>query len=159
VKLLKSLLVIGLVFGFMTGCATQWGGPHGSVDAVLQAEPAPMKAEEPKTTVIKEKILFAFDSYKIDAQGDAVVEKVASMMKKYPDTQILLEGFTDKYGSAEYNMKLSLNRANAVKAALVDEGVAADKIVSVKGFGKSRLIPNLSNRENRRVLILSVGDK
>ena len=80
-------------------------------------------------------------------------------MKKNPDTVIALKGHTDKYGADDYNQTLSENRANAVKAALVDEGVPAGSIKSVEGFGKTQLIPNLSNRENRRVLILSIGDK
>jgi outer membrane protein OmpA-like peptidoglycan-associated protein len=158
-KLLKSLLLIGLIFGLMTGCATNWGGPHGLVDVELLQVPEVKAAPEPQVTVIKEKVLFAFDSYKLDAEADATVEKVAGLMKKFPDTKIILEGYTDKYGPEDYNMKLSINRAEAVQAALIDEGISKDSIVSVKGFGKTKLIPNLSNRENRRVLILSIGDK
>ena len=80
-------------------------------------------------------------------------------MKAHPDTILALKGHTDHYGADDYNMTLSLNRANAVKAALVDEGVAADSIKSIEGFGKTQLIPNLTNRENRRVLILSIDGK
>ena len=80
-------------------------------------------------------------------------------MKANPDTVLALDGHTDKYGAEDYNITLSLNRANAVKDALVDEGVPADSIAKVQGWGKQQLIPDLTNRENRRVLILSIDSK
>jgi len=158
-KLVKIMLALAMAFFLVTGCTTYHGKTGGKLIDALQLE-APVVAEAGPTTVrIKDKVLFAFDSFKLDAEADATVEKVADLMKKYPDTLLALEGHTDKYGSAEYNQSLSENRANAVKAALVDEGISGDRIASAKGFGKTQLIPNLTNRENRRVLILSVDDK
>jgi len=122
----------------------------------VEAAPAPVQA---KVAQIKEKVLFAFDSYKLDAEAESTVEKVAALMKANPDTVLALKGHTDKYGPDDYNQTLSENRANAVKDALIKEGVAADSIATVEGFGKTQLIPDLTNRENRRVLILSIGGK
>ena len=153
------LAVLAIV---MVGCGTnafvcQPGAYHSDkiITVDLQLDPVP---EEPKVAQIREKILFAFDSYKLDAEAESIVEKVAKLMKDNPDTLLALKGHTDHYGSDEYNQTLSENRANAVKDSLIYEGVPADSIISVEGFGKTQLIPNLSNRENRRVLILSIGE-
>ena len=154
------MLVLAMVGGLLISCNSGiYNHPISSkgpvVDAVLQVDPT----DEPMVTKIREKVLFAFDSYALDAEAKTIVKKVAALLDEYPDTLLALEGFTDKYGSAEYNQKLSENRANAVKNALVALGVDAESIVRVEGFGKTKLIPNLSNRENRRVLILSIDEE
>jgi outer membrane protein OmpA-like peptidoglycan-associated protein len=150
----KSLIVLAMV-GLLFSCSGVDSNIGQYSDKVVNAT----LQEEPQIAKIQEKVLFDFDSYKLDAEAEAIVEKVADIMADNPDTLLVLEGYTDKYGSAEYNQTLSENRANAVKDSLMFEGVPADSIVSVKGYGKSRLIPNLSNRENRRVLILSLDEK
>ena len=162
-KAVKIMLVLAMVLSLgLVGCGNKWYGVTGGgkmVNAVLIEEPEVQVVKADPTTVrIKEKVLFDFDSFKLDDQAKATVAAVASLMKKYPDTVVVLEGHTDKYGSAEYNQKLSENRANAVKDALASQGLGS-RIKSSKGFGKTQLIPNLTNRENRRVLILSIGDK
>jgi OOP family OmpA-OmpF porin len=151
-------MVLGMAFGCILNNADyKTTGPGGRlVHATLIVDPVPEAG--PNVAKIREKVLFDFDSYKIDAAADATIEKVAMVMKQALDTQLVLAGHTDKYGADDYNATLSLNRANAVKAALVDEGIAADRIVKVEGLGKTQLLPKLTNRENRRVLILSFGD-
>jgi outer membrane protein OmpA-like peptidoglycan-associated protein len=153
---IKSLFVIIASLLLLASCA----GQHSTSGLVMDASGGCIQPVEPaKIAVIKEKVLFDFDSYKLDAEATTTVEKVAAVMKANPDTQLILEGYTDKYGSVDYNLTLSMNRAKAVKNALVANGVPADKIAKIEGFGKSKLIPNLSNRENRRVLILSLDQK
>lgn len=65
-----------------------------------------------------------------------------------------IQGHTDNVGGAEYNQKLSENRANAVKKYLVDKGVQAERIIA-KGFGLSKPIDtndtNEGRAKNRRV--------
>lgn len=158
-KVAKIMLVMAMVLslGLFMGCGKNWSPLSGGlVNASLQKD-----AEEvaPLTYKIKEKVLFAFDKFDLDDEAMATVDKVAGLMAEYPDTLLALEGHTDKWGPEEYNQTLSENRANAVKDALIAKGVSAERIVSVKGFGKTQLIPNVTNRENRRVLILSTGDK
>jgi outer membrane protein OmpA-like peptidoglycan-associated protein len=158
-KLAKCLLVLVMAFGLLAGCAgTHYGVTGGKqVDAVLLEEPE-VEVPDPTTVRIQDKVLFDFDSYQLDDRAKGVVQVVAGLMQRYPDTVLILEGHTDKYGSAEYNQTLSEDRANAVENALVNQGVAPDRISQVTGFGKTQLIPNLTNRENRRVIILSIGE-
>jgi OOP family OmpA-OmpF porin len=82
------------------------------------------------------------------------LDKVAAGLLAHTTVRIEIEGHTDNSGTAAYNMKLSQERADAVKAYLVSKGVAADRIVA-KGYGETvPLVPNTSaanRQENRRV--------
>ena len=84
------------------------------------------------------------------------IDRVAGVMKQYPDTLIRVEGHTDSRGSDGLNMELSNRRATAVKNLLVERGISGSRI-EVVGFGKS--MPVASNdteagrQKNRRVEI------
>jgi len=167
--MLLAVLVIGVIgcssSGYMSPCnECPFKNNPLIVSVDLQLDPVelpkPVAAavKAPTAIKIKEKVLFDFDSYALDTEAGIIVEKVANLMAKYPDTIIVLKGHTDKHGPTNYNQTLSENRANAVKNALVDNGVGPIRIAKVEGFGKTQLIPNLTDRENRRVLILSFGD-
>ncbi len=156
-KGVKFMLVLVLTIGLLAGCNSYYGSTGGKiVDSVLVDEPK-VEVVEPTTVRIQDKVLFDFDSYQLDDRARGVVQVVTGLMQRYPDTFLILEGHTDKYGADDYNQTLSENRADAVKSALVAKGVNSERISS-EGFGKKQLIPNLTNRKNRRVLILSVGE-
>jgi len=160
-KNFKMMLVLAMVIGMVaTGCGNRYPSPTQTghlVDVALEkisvVDPPAVVAS--KTFAIKEKILFDFDSDKLDAEAQATIKKVADLMAKYPDTDVALAGHTDKYGSDDYNANLSLRRAEAVADALVALGVEEDKIIKIQGFGKQDIVSQV-NRENRRVLILTV---
>ena len=72
-----------------------------------------------------------------------------------------MDGYTDLAGTAGYNMGLSVRRANAVKAALVADGIAASRI-SVHGFGKTHpAVPTPDGvrepRNRRAVVVIGPG--
>ena len=83
----------------------------------------------------------------------------ATILKDNPSVQVSVEGHTDAIGSDQYNLKLSLRRATAVKQYLVKDGVP-DTRLSVRGFGKTQ--PVASNdtadgrAQNRRVELKTV---
>jgi outer membrane protein OmpA-like peptidoglycan-associated protein len=72
-------------------------------------------------------------------------------------TRIEVNGFTDRSGPADYNMQLSIRRANAVAAELVRRGVPRNEIVT-RGFGEeNNLVPTadgVREPQNRRVEII-----
>ena len=84
------------------------------------------------------------------------LNRVAQIMKKYPQTTILVEGYTDSTGSEEYNLKLSERRAESVKRQLVHDGVQQSRITT-QGYGQSNPVASNSTAEgramNRRVEI------
>jgi outer membrane protein OmpA-like peptidoglycan-associated protein len=99
-------------------------------------------------------ILFEFDSAALSSVAKGNIDKLAQILKKYPDTNILVEGDTDNVGSEAYNQTLSERRAQAVADYQKTRGVAAARISTV-GLGESN--PVASNetssgrQQNRRV--------
>lgn len=134
-------------------------------------KPVVLVKEEPKEvwkTLLEEKpITFAgvnFDtkSAKLLPSAKEKLDDVAEFAKLYPDAQLQITGHTDyRAGKSRkaYNQKLSVRRAEAFKAALVGNGVAAERI-SAEGFGFDQPVAdNLTEdgrAQNRRVEIRSV---
>lgn len=152
--LLAVVLVIGLV-GFLVGCQTPTPCCIDTGNLVDVTNPIVVIPDELMVIQVRQIVNFDFDKDTLDAEAMEVVEGVAALMEKYPDTDLLLAGHTDKYGSDDYNINLSIRRAEAVAEALVKLGVDEQRLIEVAGFGKQDLISKI-NRENRRVIILSV---
>ena len=98
---------------------------------------------------------FAFDSYALDAKAQGILDEAAAVLKE-KNVRVTLEGWTDSVGTDAYNKVLSQNRANAVKAYLVEQGVPASKLSAI-GMGKSFKYDNATEEGrylNRRVELL-----
>jgi OOP family OmpA-OmpF porin len=81
--------------------------------------------------------LFGFDNSTVKPEGRQALDKFVADTKGTQFDVIGVEGHTDRLGTTEYNQRLSLRRAEAVKAYLVSTGgFAADK-VNVVGQGES----------------------
>ena len=100
-----------------------------------------------------------FDTNKSDIRKVDLPElqKAVDFVKKYPDTKISVEGFTDSRGTDKYNQKLSERRANAVKKYLVDKGYVKADMITAVGRGKAEPVGESKTKEgqfkNRRVEI------
>jgi len=99
-------------------------------------------------------ILFGFDSSTLTATSKQNINELAETLKKYEDTEILIEGHTDSKGSEEYNQSLSERRAGSVGDLLVSTGVAGNRITQV-GYGEMQPIADnetdYGRSQNRRV--------
>ncbi len=97
-------------------------------------------------------VYFAFDKYDVSASMRDVVKANAAALSAY-DGKIKVEGNCDEWGTDEYNYALGLKRANAVKDALVADGLDASNI-SLISFGESNPVCTEKNSEcwqkNRR---------
>lgn len=104
-------------------------------------------------------VTFALNSAKLNPQFDDVLDKLANTLLEYNQTVIQVAGHTDSTGSHDYNMKLSLQRAESVKAYLVSRGVPPARLVTV-GAGPDYPIASNATEEgraqNRRVEITIV---
>jgi len=104
-----------------------------------------------------------FDTAKSDIRKADLpeLEKAVAFVKKYPDSKVSVEGYTDSRGGDKYNLGLSERRAQAVKKYLVDKGENADRIASA-GKGKANPIGDNKTEkgrfENRRVEILILSE-
>ena len=106
---------------------------------------------------IGNEILFDFNSFELSEVAKRALKEIKRVIiDKTRLKSIIIEGHTDDIGSDEYNMKLSVNRANAVKAFLANIGVNSEYIIT-KGWGKTKTkIPNVdddSRKKNRRIEI------
>jgi peptidoglycan-associated lipoprotein len=82
-------------------------------------------------------IFFSYDSYDLDADAQANAAHAAAYLASHPAIKIVIGGYCDERGSAEYNLALGENRANAARAALTGAGVASSRI-RVVSFGKEK---------------------
>ena len=93
-----------------------------------------------------------FDSGKTDIkpQYDDQIKKVADFMKTYPDTNAVIEGFTDNVGKEASNVRLSTKRAESVRTELIKKfGIAANRLTA-KGFGSSQPVADNATPEGRQ---------
>lgn len=104
-------------------------------------------------------VLFDFDSYKIKPGAYPMLNEAVIIMKENPQLKVEVDGHTDSTGPAAYNMKLSEERAKAVKAYFVDHGIDAKRITT-KGFGLTKPVASNDTKEgrakNRRVELTPV---
>jgi OmpA-OmpF porin, OOP family len=113
--------------------------------------------------VTLEDVLFEVNG--VDLQPGAQVQlfRLVEFLDRNPDRNVLIEGNTDSTGDSEYNLQLSLLRAESVQSFLVGNGVPVDRITAV-GYGDTRPeVPNDSEtgrQQNRRVevVILDAGE-
>ena len=104
---------------------------------------------------ILEQVEFEVGTAKIHAASSALIEEVAGIFKKHPDiTRVEVQGHTDNDGNRIANRVLSQQRADAVKKALVAQGVEARRLIA-KGYGAEQpLVDNTTaegRAKNRRV--------
>jgi OOP family OmpA-OmpF porin len=107
-----------------------------------------------KKIEIDEKIYFDTALTTIQERSLPVLDLVVKELAENPALRLRIEGHTDSKGVAGKNKKLSQGRADAVKAYLVDKGVAAAR-VEARGFGQARPIADnktdAGREKNRRV--------
>jgi outer membrane protein OmpA-like peptidoglycan-associated protein len=83
-------------------------------------------------------VLFDFDSYALRAEASATLRKVATVLKDYGKSPVVIEGHTDGKGADAYNQTLSERRADSVKRWLVDPGGVEAARISTRGWGKTK---------------------
>ena len=104
--------------------------------------------------IIKKTIKFKVAKTELDPESHSLLDQIADVIKQNNVKKLLIAGHTDSSHTEDYNLKLSLDRANAVKRYLVGKGIASDSLLT-QGYGKRK--PRASNAteegrsQNRRV--------
>ena len=124
-------------------------------NALAQSEAIAIQREgDVLALTFKSDFTFAVNSSAIRAGLYTELDRVAQVLSAYPQTTIFVAGHTDSTGSEEYNLQLSQRRADSVKNALIQRGVAAQRITAV-GYGEGQPIGNneteFGRQQNRRV--------
>lgn len=101
-------------------------------------------------------ILFASNSSTLEYQAKTNINKLAVILNKYPDTNILITGHTDADGSDQFNQTLSEQRARSVSNYTMSQGVSSSRL-SIIGLGEKEPVASNDSvdgkRQNRRVEI------
>ena len=84
-----------------------------------------------------QRVFFAFNSAEISEEAENNLLGQSLYMKNHEGTKIQIAGNCDERGSTEYNLALGARRANAAKAVLVNDGIAASRISTIS-YGKER---------------------
>lgn len=137
-------------------------GPGGSSDATARLTvnvPAPPVATEVQPSLrelfernVKD-AFFEFDSYQLDTETSQILSSDAQFLQQHPEVKFNVVGHCDERGSEEYNLALGASRAEAVKQALVAQGINGQRMAT-NSVGKEQPFCTESNEEcwhlNRR---------
>ena len=140
-------------------CRDEFLQAIGELEAKPQAEAAPApQAPAPAPAPSTYTVLFDWNRADINAAGATVLDRVlADAKSKSATTNISATGYADSSGSEDYNQKLSLKRADAVREYLIKNGMPAEQI-TVSGRGEADpavpTAPNTREPANRRVEII-----
>jgi outer membrane protein OmpA-like peptidoglycan-associated protein len=166
--------MIGSAIGGKVGAVITGGGANGSsIGSYMDKQTEEMAADlkGAKIERVGEGIKIAFDSdilFDLDKStmrpaAKTNLDKLAVILNKYPDTNILVEGHTDATGSDELNMEVSTDRAASVANHLASLGIDPSRF-TVKGYGQSQPVAtndtDNGRKQNRRVeLHITANDK
>ena len=103
------------------------------VEPMMHSQPVPVASTKPDS--IHTDIYFEVGRKGLTEDAKAILATQADLAKNDPDLGILVQGYTDQQGSASYNHKLGLMRAEKVKEFLVGQGVS-DQVIKVVSLGK-----------------------
>jgi outer membrane protein OmpA-like peptidoglycan-associated protein len=102
-----------------------------------------------KSIELRESVFFEKNRSTIDQRSAPLLDQIASALQAHTEIQsVVIEGHTDDRGSKKKNIELSQQRAAAVRAALVERGVAADRL-RAQGLGPERPVVDNQTEENR----------
>ncbi len=99
--------------------------------------------------IILKNIFFDFDKATLRPESTAELDRLTKMLNDIPTLKIEISGHTDNYGSDEYNLKLSADRAKAVVDYLISKGISSDRLTSA-GYGESQPIATNETNEGRQ---------
>jgi outer membrane protein OmpA-like peptidoglycan-associated protein len=126
------------------------------LNAVLQTKDTPRGL-----VVTMADILFATGKYDLAPGARESLAKLSGILLAHPGLKLAIEGHTDSTGSEDFNMKLSSQRADAVRQYLISQGLSPDSITS-QGLGMANPVADNGTAEgrkqNRRVEIIVSGE-
>jgi len=165
VKLVEAEPYVNKVNSFAVGLKIKlaFGGSK------KRSAPAPVVPvrEEPRVQEVPQDIkqamitlsntLFAFDKFNLTPAAATELDKVVKWLNENPTLNVVIEGHTDNMGAADYNQRLSEERAKSVYEYFVSHGVSASRL-SYRGYGLTRPVATnateAGRQQNRRVELI-----
>jgi OOP family OmpA-OmpF porin len=178
--MIKNAWLLLVAVAFAAGCATQQEAPKPAPQPKPAPAPAPAPAPtprqevtpapkpEPKPQPVAEKVTFAadvlfdFDKSVVKPDGKSKLDDLSSKMRGVNLEVVIAIGHADSIGGDAYNQKLSVRRAESVKAYLVSKGIEPNRIYT-EGKGEKQPVADNKTKEgrakNRRVEIEVIGTR
>jgi OOP family OmpA-OmpF porin len=123
--------------------------PPAEVKKPDTAQPAPPPPPAPaKPDFNFSNIQFEFNSAVLKTASYEILDHVAAEMKKDLSARFVLNGHSSAEGTPQHNMELSVDRANSVRAYLMNAGINGDNL-AVKGYGESKPVTSNTTEEGR----------
>ena len=127
------------------------------VERIVEKQADTAGSVEAMACDLLDNIYFEFDKDVLTAASEKTLDRLAGLLKSYPDARFLITGYTDARGSSAYNTDLSNRRAKRVYEALLERGVPA-AMLKWHGIGKrASIIPvaagNSVREGDRKVLL------
>ncbi|ACY17711.1 OmpA family protein [Haliangium ochraceum] len=173
---LRLLIVLAALLGLLAGCAknqtriceplNSWSAPafrcvpRAEVEPEPEPEPEPEVEPEPEPEPeravlrddrieIMQQVQFEFGKAVLLEESKSLLDEVAAIMRDNPQiAKIRVEGHTDSKGKANFNLRLSRERAASVRAYLISQGVAGNRLVA-RGFGMTKPIDSNDTDDGR----------
>ncbi len=161
---------LGAVIGGVVG-----GGAGVLIGAKMDKQAQKIEQEIPGAQVVRvdDGIVVTFDEnsgvhfdtakYNINADSQVILDKLANVLREYPDTNVLVVGHTDSVGADEMNMTLSKNRAQSVTNYFVQNKGLGSGRFTTNWFGESAPVADNNTAEgrakNRRVNLAIVPNE
>ncbi len=127
---------------------------NGNVSEILKKASVVTAPVAPISDIIHSDLYFEVGRKGLTDEAKAQLAAHADMLKQHQDYGVLIQGYTDQQGSASYNIKLGLKRAEAVKTDLLNAGVAEHQM-KVVSLGEEGMLcidtSDVCRRMNRRV--------
>lgn len=143
----KTLSLLAAAAFLAASCATQEPpkpapAPEPTPAPAPAPKPAPAPAPKPAPKPVAEKVTFAtdvlfdFDKSEVKPEGRSKLDDLAGKAKNVNLEVVIAIGYADRIGSTAYNQRLSVRRADAIKAYLVSKGIEANRVYT-EGKGES----------------------
>jgi OOP family OmpA-OmpF porin len=175
--MIKNVWLLIVAIAFAAGCATEAPKPEPKPAPPPAPKPAPPPAPTPapapkpapeKPKPVAEKVTFAadvlfdFDKAVIKPEGKSKLDDIANKVRAVNLEVVIAIGHADSIGSDAYNQRLSVRRAESVKAYLVSKGIEANRVYT-EGKGEKQPVASNKTKEgrakNRRVEIEVIGTR
>jgi len=181
--MIKNVWILFVALAFAAGCATEPAKPEPKPAPPPAPKPAPPPAPKPappapapekpkpapeKPKPVAEKVTFAadvlfdFDKAVIKPEGKSKLDDISNKVRGINLEVVIAIGHADSIGSDAYNQRLSVRRAESVKAYLVSKGIEPNRIYT-EGKGEKQPVADNKTRDgrakNRRVEIEVIGTR
>jgi len=166
---MNKLIVLGgsaLVTALLLGCATPATktadtGVDPNYDASKQKAIKLTQTARGTGITVDARVLFDTGKAEVKADGQVAIDRIATLLKDKTTANVIIEGHTDSTGSPQLNQRLSEQRADSVRNALVARAVPLARL-QTKGLGLSQPVAENTTEDgraqNRRVEIVMLGE-